>query len=77
MGSAENRFGFGHACHLLQGFASKSFADLSERATLRVGPAQPRWQVHPGNTVLRGQILVLHEQFPLTIDVTYASSRAN
>jgi hypothetical protein len=45
------------------GFASESFADLSQRATLRIRQAQPCWQVRAENAVLRRQVLVLQEQF--------------
>jgi hypothetical protein len=59
----EDAVRFGHASHLVQSFASESLADLSQRASLRIRRPQPCWQARPENSILRGQVLVLKEEF--------------
>ena len=59
----EDRVWFGRAGHFLQSFAPQSLADLRKCASLRIRQAQPCWQVRPENSILRGQVLVLKEEF--------------
>src|SRR5215467_13803456 len=59
----EDGVGFGHVGYLLQSFASESFANVSQRATLRIRQVQQCRQVCAENTVLRSEVLVLQKQF--------------
>jgi hypothetical protein len=55
----EDGVGFGHVGYFFQSFAPESFADVSQRATLRIRQVQPCRQVCAENTVLRSEVLVL------------------
>src|SRR5262245_13422596 len=59
----EDGVGFGHVSYLLQSFASESFANVSQRATLRIRQVQQCRQVCAENTVLRSEVFVLQKQF--------------
>ena len=52
----------GHACDVLQSFASESFRDLGQGGSLRIRQPKPGWQVGSEDAILGHQVFVAQQQ---------------
>ena len=73
----ENRIGLGHAGHLSQSLAPEPLTKLGQPGSLRIGQAQPSWQVSSEDAVFGSQVLILKKQFLVHQAWIYASTRTH